>query len=486
MDLNHLWTFLRFHWILLVTSAILGGSVGLGLASVSEQEYTAKSELFIAVSNGRDTGGVAQGADYSQQQARNFSAVATREVVLEPVIERLGLDLTTEQLRRKLSSSVPLNTSIISISATDPSPERAAQIANATASSLVSSADKLTPKLADNQSLVRLQTVESATVPSQPSAPNTRLFVVLGALAGLVLAVAAVTVRDLSKAKVRTTDQVKSIVGSAMIGSIMADRSVPKAPMVLVSAPTSVRAEEFRQLRTNLRFLQTDRQHKAFVVTSSVPGEGKSTTSANLAATIAAAGARVCLVEADLRRPSLGRILDLEDGVGLTTILAGDAELDDVLQFWGEDGLAVLLAGEIPPNPSELLSTDQAESVLRQIVNRFDVTIIDSPPLNPVTDASILARLFGGAVLVVGSKKVELRELRRAVERLDMVDAEVLGTVLCMAPTTVMSRYRHSYASLVKDPVEADDTSKADPAYPDDPDAGALDDDVPASRPHHL
>ncbi|MBC7632272.1 polysaccharide biosynthesis tyrosine autokinase [Aeromicrobium sp.] len=447
MDLHGIWTFIRFHWIPLLLAAVIGGGIGLALASAAEREYTAESELFIAVANGRDTGGIAQGADYSQQQARNFSAVATREIVLEPVIERLGLDLTVGQLRRKLSTSVPLNTSIISISATDPSPAKAAQIANATAQSLVSSAGRLTPKPAQGDALVTLQSVETATTPSVPSSPNPKLFIILGMLGGMVVAVAAVTVRDLSKAKVRTAEQARNIVGASIVGSIMANRSVPKSPMAIASAPSSLRAEEFRQLRTNVRFLQTDRTHKAFVITSSVPGEGKSTTSANLAAAIAASGTRVCLVEADLRRPSLGSMLDLDDGIGLTTLLAGEAKIEDVLQPWGDDGLVVLLAGEIPPNPSELLGTSRAETILRDIVNQFDVTIIDSPPLNPVTDASILARLFGGAILVVGSKKVEMRELRRAVERMSLVEAEVLGTVLCMAPTSVMSRYRHSYSA---------------------------------------
>ncbi|AWB87302.1 polysaccharide biosynthesis tyrosine autokinase [Mycetocola zhujimingii] len=437
----------RLHWLTVAFITALGGGLGFGYTLLATAEYSASTELFVAVSTGENTGELAQGSNYSQQQARNYSAVATREIVLQPVIDSLGLDTTVRELRTHISTAVPLNTSLISITVTDSSSDRAAAIANGLATSLSNSVQTLVPKLPDGSYPLQLKTVQSAVPPLFPSSPNTSLSVTLGLLGGLVAAIALVAARENLNARVRTPEQIKAVTGSNLLGSIVYDRSASAAPMALRSNRLSSRAEEFRQLRTNLRFLQADDDHKVFVLTSSIPGEGKSSTAANLAATIAASGASVCLVEADLRRPTLGGILDLEGGVGLTTLLAGEAKLDDVLQPWGVDGLKVLLAGEIPPNPSELLGSARAEEILTSIKERFAVTVIDCPPLIPVTDATILARLFGGAILVVGAKKVEVRELRKAVERMSVVDAPILGTVLNLAPTSVMGRYHMTYAS---------------------------------------
>ncbi|GHD45371.1 polysaccharide biosynthesis tyrosine autokinase [Mycetocola manganoxydans] len=446
MEHRGLLNLLRLHWLSVILVTALGGALGFGYTLLASPEYTADTELFIAVSSGENTGELAQGSNYSQQQARNYSAVATREIVLQPVINTLALDTTVKALRKRVSTTVPLNTSLISISVRDSDADRAAATANAIATSLSRSVEKLVPKLPDGSYPISLKTVQSATVPAFPSSPNTSLSVALGLLAGLALAVGGVAVREYVNAKVRTAEQIKAATGSNLLGSIVYDKSTSADPMALRANKLSPRAEEFRQLRTNLRFLQADNDHKVFVLTSSIPGEGKSATAANLAATIAASGASVCLVEADLRRPTLGGILDLEGGIGFTTLLAGEADLDDVLQPWGKDGLRVLLSGEIPPNPSELLGSVRAEEILTSIRDRFDVTIIDCPPLIPVTDATILARLFGGAILVVGAKKVETRELRRAVERMAVVDAPILGTVLNLAPASVMGRYRMTYS----------------------------------------
>ncbi|WP_411721960.1 polysaccharide biosynthesis tyrosine autokinase [Mycetocola sp.] len=447
MDHRGILDLLRLHWLSVLFVTMIGGGLGYGYTVLATPEYTAETELFVAVSTSENTGELAQGSNYSQQQARNYSAVATREIVLQPVINSLNLDTTVEALKKRVSTSVPLNTSLISITVRDTSAERGAATANAIATSLSNSVQKLIPKLPDNTYPLQLKTVQSAAVPSVPSSPNTMLAVALGLLGGLVAAFAIVAVREYINAKVRTAEQIKAATGASLLGSIVYDRSASSAPMALRANKLSPRAEEFRQLRTNLRFLQADTDHKVFLLTSSIPGEGKSATAANLAATIAASGASVCLVEADLRRPSLGGILDLEGGVGFTTLLAGEAELDDVLQPWGTDGLRVLLSGEIPPNPSELLGSSRAEEILLAIRERFDVTIIDSPPVIPVTDATILARLFGGAILIVGAKKVEMRELRKAVDRMTVVDAPILGTVLNLAPTSVMGRYRLKYTS---------------------------------------
>lgn len=434
METGVLLRLLRANWLLIILLTLLGCAAGFGLARYEAPKYTGSSQLFVTVSSSSSTGDLAQGSDYSQQQARNYAAVATREIVLQPVIDRLGLNMTVAELRHTVSTSVPLNTSVITITATDASAGQAADIANAIATSLVTTAKQLAPTVSDfKTSPVRLQMIESATPSDVPSSPNLPLMVFLGALGGLTASVIVVVLRELVGATVRTKEQLAEIVDASVLGGIRYDRQAARQPMALLQDPYSGRSEDYRQVRAGLRFLQTETRHKVFVITSASATEGKSSVAANVASAIAASGTSVCLVEADLRRPSLGATLDLVDGIGLTTVLAGDATVDDVLQEWGDDGLCVMLAGEIPPNPSELLESVGTEAVLTAVRDRFDVTIIDCPPLNPVADAAVLARVFGGAVLVAATKKVKVRDLRRAVERLQVVDAPILGTILNMA-----------------------------------------------------
>jgi succinoglycan biosynthesis transport protein ExoP len=214
--------------------------------------------------------------------------------------------------------------------------------------------------------------------------------------------------------------------------------------------PRSPRAESFRTLRTNLQFLDIGRENRSFVVTSSIQGEGKSTTVANLAITLADAGARVLVVDADLRRPKLHEYLGLEGAVGLTDLLIGRAEPADVIQPWGKGDLFVLPAGKIPPNPSELLGSEALVTLLAEFNRAFDIVLFDSAPLLPVTDGAILARLVGGTIVVCAAGKTHKGQLKGALANLSNVDTPVSGIVITMLPTKGpdaygYGRYGYSY-----------------------------------------
>jgi capsular exopolysaccharide synthesis family protein len=444
MDSKSLLRLVRYHWAVVLVCAILGVLAGQAIAAITPREYTASADVFVTVTGGSTTGEVAQSGNFAQQQARNFGAVATREVVLAPVVEQLALPLTIGEIRRLVSANVQLNTSVITISATDRSPDRAAAIANAVALNLSEVAPSLTPRV-DGESPVRLQVIESATPPLNPSSPNVTLLLILGLLGGLVAATVIVVLRGVIDARVRSADQVSEIATIPVIGSISFDRRAQRQPLALTSDAHSLRAEEYRQLRANMRFLQPGETHKVFVITSSIPGEGKSSTAANMAASLAASGLAVCLVEADLRRPTISNLFDLPESAGFSAVLTGDRTIDEALVPWGEDRLMILPAGDMPPNPSELLESAGAAAAFQRIRERFDVTIVDCPPLIAVSDAAVLGRLLGGIVLVVGERVLRVRDLRRAVDRLAAIGAPVDGAVLNMSRTTRASRYRYSY-----------------------------------------
>jgi succinoglycan biosynthesis transport protein ExoP len=220
-----------------------------------------------------------------------------------------------------------------------------------------------------------------------------------------------------------------------ILGGIIYDSTTAERPLVVHDDPRSPRAESFRTLRTNLQFLVTPDSRRSFVITSSIPGEGKSTSTANLAIVTASAGSRVVLIDADLRKPRVAQYLGLEGGAGLTDVLVGRAELSEVIQSWGTDGLFVLPAGRIPPNPSELLGSPAMIELILALEADFDFVLFDSPPLLPVTDAAILAKHTAGALLVVGASKVHRGQVKGSVSALKNVGSGVAGVIITMLPT---------------------------------------------------
>ena len=174
-------------------------------------------------------------------------------------------------------------------------------------------------------------------------------------------------------------------------------------------------------------FVDVTTGRHSFVVTSAVPGEGKTTTAVNLALAMADSGRRTLLVDADLRDPSVARTLSMEGSVGLTTVLLGDADVHDVIQTWGSAGMDVLPAGQVPPNPSELLGSAPMEALLSSLVDEYDFVLVDSPPVVPVIDAVVVERLTGGLLMIVGIDRTKKKDLVAALKQLDTVGARVSG-----------------------------------------------------------
>lgn len=435
---------LRRHWLFIVVLALVGAASGLVWAAFRTPEYTAKAELFVTVTTGQSTGELAQSSNFSQQQARNFAALATREIVLGPVIEDLHLSLTVGELRKRVSASVPLNTSLISLQASASRPQLAADIANAAARELATTVAGMSPKVDDVRGTpIKAQLIETAIAPALPASPNISLLALFGLLAGLVVAVTVQVVSELAVSRIRSAEQLESTVSLPVLGSLDRDRTAAVDTVAVVAQPMSMRAEQVRQIRTALKYLPGG-EHRVFVLTSAISGEGKSTMGANIAAAFAADGVSTVLVDADLRRPVQADLLELRDEVGLSDVIAGERSLDDALQEWGPDGLSVLTAGRIPPNPSELLGSEDGQRVLIDLQSRFEVMIIDTPPLTAVTDATVVGRHFGGIVLVVGSQRVRISEVRRALAALKSADVAIRGAILNLVkPEASLTAYAY-------------------------------------------
>ena len=200
--------------------------------------------------------------------------------------------------------------------------------------------------------------------------------------------------------------------------------------LIVHTDPKSPISESYRVLRTNIQFASVDKPIKTIAVTSSSPGEGKTTTISNLAITFAQSGSKVLLIDADLRKPRIHKVFHLPNNEGMTTILAQHIDYSACVNGCSIDNLYILTSGPVPPNPSEILSSNAMKKFIETLKNDFDIILIDAPPVGVVTDGAILSTIVDGTILVVSSGDVEIEAAQRAKDLLEKVNANILGVVL--------------------------------------------------------
>jgi len=279
------------------------------------------------------------------------------------------------------------------------------------------------------------QLVEQARLPKQPISPKPLRNSVLGGLLGLLIGMGLVFLLDQLDDDLRSKEDVEAASGGlAVLGLIPEVDQWKDRTIALVSDATKeerVAAEAYRALRTSVLFLGLDRQMRSIQVTSPLQGEGKSTTTANLAVTLAQAGTRVIAMCCDLRRPRLHEFFGLSNEKGFTSVLLGLDPLKDVVQqVPGIANLKLVASGPVPTNPSELLLSERAANIITVLQTQCDVLLLDCPPVLPVTDAVAMSQRAQGTIVVVSASETSRRELRRTVEILRQVNAPLLGTVI--------------------------------------------------------
>lgn len=438
MRFDRLLRIFRKRWLTIVAITVAITALTAGITYLTPRIYASETTMFVAARNGTSSSDMVSGSTYAQSQVLSYVDVVTTPVVLDPVIETLGLARTADDLARDISVQVANGTVIMTIRVTDHSPEQAARIANEVTHQFIATITALESPPGAERSAVQLTITRPAKPDPNPVSPNVIRNMGLGVAVGLLMGLLWALLRDRMDKAVKTEADLTHLVSLPVLGAIPNDEEATAAPLVS-QRPGGLRGEAFKSLRTNLTFIQAGDQPKTIVVTSARPGEGKSTTVANLAMALSEVGERVCVIEGDLRRPKLLDYLGMEGQFGLTNVLVGQATLEDTLQQFGAHDLWVLGSGPIPPNPSELLASKTMRDLLRTLEADFDVVLIDAPPLLPVTDAAVLSRQAGMAVLVVGLGIVERGEVRRALEALAKVDANVVGVVANRVPDAVES-----------------------------------------------
>ncbi|MBP1232503.1 capsular exopolysaccharide synthesis family protein [Arthrobacter sp. PvP102] len=443
---------LRRNWMLILSTALAGLLVGGAASVLTKPIYTAETQLFVAIQSSGSVQELQQGNNFSQARVQSYVTTVSSPVVLQPAIDSLGLSVTPQELASRVKASTELNTVLINITVTDLSPVQAAAVAQAVSNSLIQAVDNLEKPQTGGTSPVRLSIIKPAIAPDAPSGPNTRLNLILAVIVGLGVGIGAAMLRTTLDNRIRGEADLRRVTDVPVLGAISFDQDAVKKPLLTQAETQSPRAESFRQLRTNLQFANVSGHAKTVLVTSSLPGEGKSTTATNLAIALAQTGQTVCLIDADLRRPMVNEYLGLDRSAGLTTALLGELDVNELLQAWGDDNLFVLTTGQIPPNPSELLGSDEMRGLIARLEQAFDTVIFDAPPLLPVTDAAVLSQHVGGVVVVVGTQKVKQNELEKSLDALRLVGAKVLGVVLNRLPAKGPDAYSYGYYTQADEP----------------------------------
>ncbi|MFE7838670.1 polysaccharide biosynthesis tyrosine autokinase [Streptomyces sp. NPDC057474] len=435
MDLRDYLRVLSRRWRAIALLTLLGAGVGVLTPHTATPEYQASTEIFVSVREGADTLRLAQGNVFTQARVQSYAEVAASPLVTRHVVRTLRLDMTPTQLSHRISATTQPDTVLIRLTVTDTRPGRAARISDAVADRFAEVVRGLERPDDAETSPVRLTVTQPASVPSAPSSPRPAVNLAIGVMAGLVLGAGLAVARESMDRSVRSlqalTELLAGFGGPPVLGSIAHDPRAGRHPVAVRDDMHGLRAEGFRRLRTSLRFVDVDQPPKVIAVTSPLPREGKTSVAINLAAALAETGSSVCLVDADLRRPSTARTLGLVRDAGLTTVLIGQAEVHQVLQSAGS--FSMLTSGSVPPNPTELLGSAQLRAVLRTLAEKFDHVVVDTAPVLPVADASVIASAVDGYLLVVRASRTSRDQVGATLRTLEHVGAPVLGTVLNMA-----------------------------------------------------
>jgi polysaccharide biosynthesis transport protein len=484
----------RKWWVVLTVALGLAGS--LAFALTAHKEYSATAQLLVQPSLGASGLGAAQAQPVTQTDVETELQLVTSAPVQQAVRARLGS-------APAVSASEVGQTNVISVTATTQVPSGAAQVANLYATAFVqyqqgvaerslasaeaqlrSQISSLGQQLRHNTSspeasallnqqavlkeqLAQMQVsgaadpgdvvlVTPAQAPTSPSSPKPVQDGLLGFAAGLTLGLGAAFLRDSLDDKLAAKEAAEHAGGAPVLAMTPMVRPWRRheALVVVTSEPTSPAAESYRSLRTSLQFARQEGQLRSIVVTSPGEAEGKTATLANLGVVFAQAGERVVLVSCDLRRPRIGAFFEVGEQEGLTSILLGRLTLEQaLLPVPGFDRLTLLPAGPVPPNPAELLNSAPAQNVFARLRERFDLVLIDSPPVLPVTDAAILSRHADATLMLAAMGQTRRGDLHRAVEKLDQVGAKILGIVLNKVTRQTGRNYGYSYSYNAYHPI---------------------------------
>lgn len=472
----------RRNWLILLVCIVALPLLALVYSLLQTPEYTASATLLFNSSEASSTvlgSPVATDTDPQRAAATNLRLVSLEQISARTAKALDKPGLTTDGVKEKVEVSPQGESDLISIEATDPDAAFATQMANEFARQYISfrrESDRkkisqaeaiveerlaqLSPEQREGQEGENLQKrlrqlallstldtgnaelVQEATEPDSPSSPKTKRNIALGLLLGIVLGICLALLREQLDRRLRDLEDVEAMFDVPILGTIPQSGAIEQAGPGTHVHPTGAEGEAFRMLRASLRYFNVDREISSILVTSAVSQDGKTTVAWNLALAEARAGASVLYIEADLRRPNLASQLGIPADDGLSLVLTGGSEPSKAIHEI--EGIDVLPAGPVPPNPAELIESQRMRDLLAWGEETYDRVIVDTPPAAVVADAVPLFSQVGGVVIVARLQKSPRDAAESLRDQLSNTHAPVLGLVINGVGSRSESSYYHA------------------------------------------
>jgi capsular exopolysaccharide synthesis family protein len=428
----------------------------------------------------------------SERLTQTYSQIMVKQPILSEIIQQLNLDIDITDLEENISVQPVRDTQLINIIVKDHDPLQATLIANtlvtvfteqiqsmqtarfssskqnlqdqlvsiehqitetnialnkssdpATKNQLQVKSDQLqqlysnlmlsfeTVQLSEAESTSTVVSVEPANVPEEAESPKILLNILIVSLAAFILSIGGVFASEALDDTLKTADDVNNLFGLSVLGIISHHSLDVEGKPITEAEPRSPVSEAFRNIRTNVQYTGVDRHIQTLLVTSPLPGEGKTTVITNLAIVLAQSGLKTTVIDGDMRRPSLHKNLGARNHLGLTSIFVrAGISLDGIIQESRVKNLSLITAGRIPPNPSELLGSQKMHHLIDRLKEEAEIVLIDTPPVLAVTDATVLSPFVDGVIIVMRPGETKLAAARQAVDQLRRVGANLIGVVL--------------------------------------------------------
>lgn len=448
MELLDYWRIARRNWFVLAVSTLIGLALAAVYTLVQPTVYSATASAYVVAGTSASTGDALAGSALAKEKAETYLPLVTSQQVATRIAQDLRL-ASPQGVAANLKGAVVKDSVLLQITANASTADAASKLADAAiraTAAEVEALETINPTGdATPTTVIKVVPVQQAATPAVLVSPTLTRNLAIGPALGLMAGFVVAIIRRVVDRRVRSSTEAEEITGVGTLGIIPEAAELAGASLTGNLGPA---AESLRLLRTNIRFVSVDHPPRSIVVTSANPDEGKSTIAAHLAFMLAESGQPTILVDADLRRPSQAKMFDVDGTVGLTQVLARTVTLDDALVPGPHENLQLLLAGRIPPNPSELVGSDRMRALVSGLEATYTV-IIDAPPLLAVTDAGLLTVASDGALLVIKAGSTLKEQVALCRDTFEKVGGGLLGTVLNLVPKKDLGSalYGYGYSS---------------------------------------
>lgn len=419
-------------YVLVIVAVALVLVIGVFIydKSIKKPLYTTYTTIILTKSNETQTGTTITQNDIllNQKLVETYSKIIKSKLVLEQVISETGVTYTAEELSENVNVEAYENTEMLKISVTDQDPELAASIAN-------SIAQVFSGEIAKIYQINNISVVDVAVTPEEVSNNTLKRDLLIALFISIFGTIGVVFVVYYFDDTVKLTDDLEEEIGMPVVAKVfksdIGSKNNRKVELLAQKYPKSVVSESIKTLRTNLQFSSVDEDIKTILITSSIPGEGKSFISANLAISFAQTDKKVLIVDCDMRKGRQHRIFKLSNSKGLSNLLIDDmTNLKDYINKTSVPGVHVITRGTVPPNPSELLNSKKNADLLRVLKAKYDVIIYDGVPCNGLPDSIIMSKLVDKVLIVSSDSMTPKSVLESTKKQLESVNAPVAGDVL--------------------------------------------------------